>query len=623
MSSPVMQVPSEIVGKWQGIVDLLAEIMRVPSALVMKVEPPNITVFVSSESKGNPYEQDEVSSLNTGLYCETVMKTRQPLLVPDALVEEEWKSNPDIKLGMISYLGFPIEWPDGHIFGTICVLDNKRNEYSEPYRKLLLQFREVLQADLRWLAELGGELATQKAHLKRAEALLAAEKRTLEMIASGACLADILERLCEAVDAQARNIKSAVMLMDADGMHLRPAAGPRLPKGWVEAITPLKIGRCIGSCGTAASLKQRVIVSDIATDPLWADYRDLALSYGLRAAWSQPLISKNQEVLGTFCLYYAEPRSANETDLRLIEGADHIAVIAIEGERSQEALRSAFEEIRSSEKKLRKIIDTIPTLAWCSLPDGTGIFWNRRWHEYTGLSLEVVRGWGWQGAIHPDDLKEITDKWRGFLASGQPGEVEGRLRRFAGVYRWFLFRAEPLRDESGNIVNWYGTDTDIEDLKRAEAKLRQDEEELRRMTDAIPQTIIVMNPDGKAIYANRVALEYTGLSLDEVLADDFRARVFHPDDVQRLREERHKALSSSVPFENEQRALGKDGKYRWFLIRYNPLLDDSGKVIRWYATGTDIDDRKRAEDRLRNETVALREQIDRDLMFEDIGPNPA
>src|ERR1700756_2399159 len=453
---------------------------------------------------------------------------------------------------------------------------------------------------------------------KRAEALLAAEKRTLEMIASGACLADILEGLCETIDAQASNIKSSVMLMDADGMHLRPAAGPRLPKGWVEAITPLKIGPCIGSCGTAASLKQRVIVSDIATDPLWADYRDLAQSHGLRAAWSQPLLSKNQEVLGTFCVSYTEPRTPSESDLRLIEGACHIAVIAIEGERTQVALRSAFEEIRNSEKKLRKIIDTIPTLAWCSLPDGTGIFWNRRWHEYTGLSLDVVRGWGWQDAIHPEDLKEITDKWLGFLAAGQPGEVEGRLRRFDGAYRWFLFRAEPLRDESGTIVNWYGTDTDIDDLKRAEAKLRQEEKELRRMTDAIPQIIIVLNPDGKAIHANRVALEYTGLSPDEVQADDFRARVFHPDDIQRVREERHKALSRSLPFENEQRARGKDGKYRWFLIRYNPLLDESGKVMRWYATATDIDDRKRNEDRTRNENVALREEIEHSSMFEEI-----
>src|SRR6266478_9676305 len=351
---------------------------------------------------------------------------------------------------------------------------------------------------------------------KRAEALLAAEKRTLEMIANGASLADILEGLCETIDAQASNIKTAVMLMDADGIHLRPAAGPRLPKCWVEAITPLKIGPCLGSFGTAASLKQRVIVSDIATHPLWADYRDLALSYGLRAAWSQPLLSKNQEVLGTFCLYYAEPRSANDTDLQLIEGADHIAVIAIEGERSQEALRSASEEIRNSEARLRKIIDTIPTHAWCTLPDGTGIFWNRRWLEYTGLSLEVLRGWGWQNAIHPEDLKKITDKWRRDLAAGQPGEVEGRLRRFDGVYRWFLFRAEPLRDESGNIVNWYGTDTDIDDLKQAQLKVRQDERELRQLIDFLPQHVLVLDAEGSLLQANQMLLEYNGHTLEEM-----------------------------------------------------------------------------------------------------------
>ena len=151
MSTPVIEVSSQIVQKWQEIVNLLAEIVHVPSAVVMKVEPPNIRVLVSSESSGNPYKRDELVSLDCGLYCETVMKTRQPLLVPDALQDEEWKSNPDIKLGMISYLGFPITWPDGSIFGTICVLDNKSNAYSELYRKLMLQCRDVLQADLKLL----------------------------------------------------------------------------------------------------------------------------------------------------------------------------------------------------------------------------------------------------------------------------------------------------------------------------------------------------------------------------------------------------------------------------------------------------------------------------------------
>jgi PAS domain S-box-containing protein len=142
-------------------------------------------------------------------------------------------------------------------------------------------------------------------------------------------------------------------------------------------------------------------------------------------------------------------------------------------------------------------------------------------------------------------------------------------------------------------------DRSQETLRSALDEIRKSEEELRRMTDVIPETLIVLNPDGRAIYANRMVLEYTGLSLEEVQAEDFRARVFHPDDIQRIREERQNALSGNVPFEYEQRALGKDGRYRWFLIRYNPLLDESGKIIRWYAAGTDIEDRKQVEERLR------------------------
>ena len=165
------ELPVETVHKWQEIVNTIAELMHVPSALVMKVEPPNIKVFVSSESDRNPYERNELAPLNTGLYCETVMKTRQSLLVPDALRDEDWKSNPDIKLGMISYLGFPVIWPDGQIFGTICVLDRKENSYSESYRKFVLQCRDVLEADLKTLVRLSGELTRSEAYLEEAQRL--------------------------------------------------------------------------------------------------------------------------------------------------------------------------------------------------------------------------------------------------------------------------------------------------------------------------------------------------------------------------------------------------------------------------------------------------------------------
>jgi PAS domain S-box-containing protein len=137
-----------------------------------------------------------------------------------------------------------------------------------------------------------------------------------------------------------------------------------------------------------------------------------------------------------------------------------------------------------------------------------------------------------------------------------------------------------------------------------------EEEDFQRIVDLIPQTIVVLDPDGKPVYANQRTTEYTGLSLADVSGDDFRRRVFHPEDVERLREDRRRCLSGTVPFENEQRVLGKDGRYRWFLIRYNPSFDEAGRVTRWYASGTDIEDRRQAEDKLRQDEQELRQLID-------------
>jgi formate hydrogenlyase transcriptional activator len=287
-------------------------------------------------------------------------------------------------------------------------------------------------------------------------------------------------------------------------------------------------------------------------------------------------------------------------------------------QRSQEALSRALDELKNSERKLRQVIDTIPTLAWSLLPDGSNEFLNKRWHEYTGLSPEESHGSGWQAAIHPEDRATLLEKWKRLLSSGEAGEMEARLRRYDRVFRWFLMRVEPLRDETGKIVKWYGTCTDIETLKETEAKLREDERELRRITDVIPQAIVVQDPSGAPVYANQTTLDYTGLNAEDVIAPRFRERIFHPDDLERLREVRKAALARGAPFEIEQRARRNDGQYRWFLIRYNPFRNDQGHVTRWYATGTDIDDRVRAEERTRNENLALREQIDRDSMFEDI-----
>src|SRR5438128_3198033 len=324
------------------------------------------------------------------------------------------------------------------------------------------------------------------------------------------------------------------------------------------------------------------------------------------------------------------PESRHETDFTAQAKSNDVPELVVapsegaenedvpERYQTREDLERALNEAKKSEAHLRKIIDTIPTLAWCNLSDGSNEFVNRRWCDYTGLSPEEVQRRGCKVVIHPEDLPKWLDEWRALVASGEGGEIEARLRRHDGAYRWFLIRVEPLQDEYGEIVKWYGTNTDIDDLKQTEAKLREDEREIRRITDAITQTIVIQHPDGTPIYATKAVLDYTGITMEDVITSDFRARIFHPEDLESLREERRAALARGLPFEIEQRALRKDGQYRWFLIRYNPFRDEQGRLVRWYATGTDIDDRKRSEERTQNENLVLREEIVRSSMFEEI-----
>ena len=276
------------------------------------------------------------------------------------------------------------------------------------------------------------------------------------------------------------------------------------------------------------------------------------------------------------------------------------------------------DELDSSEKNLRRAIDVIPALAWFAGPDGSIEFLNKRWHDYTGLSPAETAGWGFLAAFHPEDREKGIERCRSLATENGPAECEIRLRRHDGVYRTFHISIEPLRDETGRIIRWYGTSTDIEALKQTEEKLKEDQRELRRITDAIPQAIVVQDPAGHSLYANRVTLDYTGFAMEDVVKPDFRERIFHPEDIHRLAAYRQSALAKGVPFQIEQRALGKDGQYRWFFIQYNPFRDEQGRIVRWYATGIDIDERKRNEERTRNENIALREEFDHSLMFEEI-----
>src|SRR2546430_581128 len=250
------------------------------------------------------------------------------------------------------------------------------------------------------------------------------------------------------------------------------------------------------------------------------------------------------------------------------------------------------------QERLRLIIDTIPTIVWRKLPDGSADFLNRNFREYTGLSLEDGMGWGWMNAFHPDD--RLKEEWRAALAAGKPFEKEARLRRADGEYRWFLLRAVPQRDKLGNIVKWYGLTCDIEDRKRAEDRVRL-------IVNAIPTMAWTVRPNGAVDFVNQRWLEYAGLSFEEALKEP--TRTVHPEDLPRVMEKWLADLAAGGPSEDEMRLRRADGEYRWFMVRTAPLRDERGNVVKWYGVSVDIEDRKRVEVQSRALIDAIPQQI--------------
>src|ERR1700730_18558609 len=259
---------------------------------------------------------------------------------------------------------------------------------------------------------------------------------------------------------------------------------------------------------------------------------------------------------------------------------------------------------------IRRVLDTIPTLAWSARSDGSADFFNRRWLDFTGLSVEQARDWGWTVALHPDDLKGLVDYWRSVLAAREPGEIEGRLRRFDGVYLWFLFRATPSFDNDGAVVTWFGTNTDIEDRKRAEDALRAREINLRQIVDTIPGFVCTLNTVGEVELLNRQTLEYFGKTTEE-LTNWATSDVVHPDDLPRVIDAWRHSVETGEPYALELRHRRADGVYRWFQSRALPTRAEDGNTG-WCMLLTDIDDRKHAEEALRSNEQSLR------LIFDSI-----
>ena len=278
------------------------------------------------------------------------------------------------------------------------------------------------------------------------------------------------------------------------------------------------------------------------------------------------------------------------------------------------------------EAHLQFTLNVIPAYTWYAVPSGALTFVNERTADYLGLPKEhplrlgIDTGAEWDSHVpllHPDDHDQTRKVWAHCLKTESAGEVSFRVRHAQGGYRWFISRAEPLRGNDGTLLYWVGINLDIEERKQATRALRKSEEELRQILDLTPQLVSVFGPNRERVHMNRTALDYLGVTLDQWRFQPHGAEI-HPDDLERHRASWNRALSNGSPFESEIRLRTRDGSYRWCLARWNSVQDNEGQISHWYVACTDIEDRKRTEERLRRENIALREEIDKASMFEEI-----
>jgi PAS domain S-box-containing protein len=282
-------------------------------------------------------------------------------------------------------------------------------------------------------------------------------------------------------------------------------------------------------------------------------------------------------------------------------------------------LALAQQELMESEERFRTLADNISQFVWMADESGWLFWYNQRWLDYTGTTLEEMEGWGWQKVHHPDHLERVVKKFRYCIETGEPWEDTFPLRSKDGQYRWFLSRAVPVRNAQGKVLRWFGTNTDITDRQQAEEALRQSEERYRCLAELIPQLVWTANAEGALLDVNQRWTEFTGITLEQVHIEGWE-QVVHPEDLPILIQNWTEAVLRRIPYQAEGRMRQANGEYRWHLHQAIPQKNEQDQITKWFGTATDIEAQKQLEigrDRLLQQEQAAREAAERANRIKD------
>jgi PAS domain S-box-containing protein len=458
-------------------------------------------------------------------------------------------------------------------------------------------------------------LNTDITERKRAEDLLTGEKRILEMLARGEPLPQILDGMCRFVEEQVSGSLSSILLVDGD--RLRHGGAPSLPKDYTDVVDGAAIGPSAGSCGTAVYRREQVIVEDIATDPLWADYREMALPHSLRACWSTPVFSSRGEVIATFAIYYREPRSPSQRDQETLEQITHLAGVAIERKQTQDALRRN-EAYLAEAQKLSK------TGSWA---------WDPHNDKMLYCSEEIYRIYGvdpqepmpsiglFLQRVHPEDRSRLSAEgvstYRNRLIAesvrGSHSKIyatEFRLLLPDGTITHVLSMRRPVLDGAGNLVEVIGTIVDVTERKSAELALQRSEAYLAEAQKLTHTGSWARNVRTGVHFWSQETFRIFDYDPEKVTPTwDLVVERVHPEDRSEAerRVDRESTQKEWADFESDFRIVLPDGTIKHLHAISRRVIDESGEISEVVGTVMDVTERKRAEEKLRHSEEALLE----------------
>ena len=434
---------------------------------------------------------------------------------------------------------------------------------------------------------------------RSAEALISGQNRVLEMVAAEAPLNSSLDALARLAESQTPDMLCSILLLDADGKHLRHAAAPSLPEPYNRAIDGIAIGEGVGSCGTAAFRGKPVIVEDILTDPLWADFRELATEHDLRACWSHPIFNARGQMLGTFALYFRELTKPAKHHRRLIAMAVRTAAIAIERTREQQALSD-------SENLFRSTFELAPIGIGINAPDGRSLRANQKVSELTGYSKSELMQMTHRDITHPDDIALDTEK----VSQLMNGEIdnytlEKRYVRKDGTTIWARVRSSLLRNPDGTPKYRIAIIEDINWRRKAEAELNHQQAMMNLLLENLGEGVVACDADGKLFLFNKTAREWHGLDPRDIPAEKWSQYydLFGADGVTALETSEiplMRAFKGERVRDVEMSIVKKGEAQRFVLASGGPLCDAQGVQQGAVVVMRDITDRRRNNRRFAN-----------------------